>query len=245
MLREIYEKVGRTDKFAACVEFLEANLFTQWDDTCDGVWEANELNCFCRGWSEITWDNGATKVVLIGNGYVLKKSIDLIAIDDDNMIESKVDFCALEYQIYQLAREAGVEQFFAEQIRVGENVYMQEEYDETFSEWQKNSVLDNILLQYIEDGNGMRWAEMHAKAYGLELLLDKLESSRAFAFFVSMYDLEDLLKLQRFLEEFDINDLHGGNIAWYGDRLRFIDYGGYHSDTSLLVSNAMACRLKG
>jgi hypothetical protein len=62
-------------------------------------------------------------------------------------------------------------------------------------------------------------------------------NDKIFAIYVSMYTFEELYCLQKFLEEYDINDLHSSNIGWFGNELKFIDFSGYGTATASIVSS--------
>ena len=47
--------------------------------------------------------------------------------------------------------------------------------------------------------------------------------------FAETYGYEEFLRLNDFLEWYDINDLHSGNIGYINGKLVFIDYAGYYA----------------
>lgn len=49
------------------------------------------------------------------------------------------------------------------------------------------------------------------------------------AYFVEKYGYEKFMEIAEFLEWNDVNDLHCGNVGIIGEKIVFIDYGGYYS----------------
>ena len=57
-----------------------------------------------------------------------------------------------------------------------------------------------------------------------------IERNEKIAFrFIDDYGAQIYIKLSNFLNEWHINDLHGGNVGLIGDRIVLIDYAGYHT----------------
>lgn len=156
----------------------------------------------------------------------------------------KVDECRVEYLVYRAAVAAGLGHFFAEMIKIDTGVYMQEKYDTSISRlddaslYVSETLIDRCRDEYYDHSLYFEYdsVEELAEEYGLSSFLDHLKSnSTTFLMFLSRYGVTELHRLQAFLDEYDINDLHASNIGMFGDDIKFIDYCGYCSSTSSAV----------
>lgn len=181
---------------------------------------------------EYNWATGASKICIIVNNIVFKTSFSGYAYDYDyeesDYYEEPIfenwdrDYCLMEYQLYQLACKWGVEKFFAETVKVMPYVYAQPRCDEIFGEPSKNFHLK-------DNTNTDDWM-LIIHELGLDSLKLKLGSPN-FRYFAAVYPIDELLKLQNFLDFYEINDLHGHNFGWFDGELKFFDFCGYNSDT--------------
>lgn len=243
MLNEIYEMVKNTDEFLNAVQVFsthnfhvysyDAELYTDEEYYLDRV-----LEC---------WNYGLTKVVAIFDNYVLKTPIMgavyqteygdwELCIPDD-----AIDFCSIEVQIYERAKKVGLDYFFAETIEIDDKIYMQEKIDKTFYVEGECSV--NYKARYIdpehfyetdEDGDCIGLDNLlirtFVKVNGLGFLYDAMSDELMVAY-LAMYSLNELKKLNDFLYEYDICDLHETNVGWLDGELKFIDFSGVCEST--------------
>lgn len=138
--------------------------------------------------------------------------------------EENPNYCNVEARVYQRAVEWGVEDFFAETVRIpNTNVYVQERYEMPVDDCGM-STLTQLL-----------WDE------GVEIIEAYHLGGRNIPTMVASYWFENytsaqLERLSEFLRAFDINDLHSGNIAVFPDgSVKIIDYSGFCSNTSSLA----------
>lgn len=181
---------------------------------------------------EYNWATGASKICIVVNDIVFKTSFSGYAYDYDyeesDYYEEPIfekwdrDYCLMEYQLYQLACKWGVEKFFAETIKVMPYVYAQPRCGEIRGENSKTFHIKDIT----DTDNFISIVD----ELGLESLRKKL-GTLDFRYFVAVYSIDELLKLQSFLDFYEINDLHGHNFGWFGGELKFFDFCGYNSDT--------------
>lgn len=186
------------------------------------------------------WNTGASKVCILTGRYAFKTSFSGYAydynIDESDWYEDPVfeewdkDYCATEYSVYELACAAGLGNFFCETVKLNDKVYVQEECDLIF---------DNCIEEdYLElDRTPFNDFTSTLDRLGLYSLRVKL-GFRVMRFFVYQHSIDELIKLQQFLIDYDINDLHEHNLGWFGDKLKFFDFCGYNSSTSEKIKAA-------
>lgn len=186
--------------------------------------------------ADFDWGCGATKIVACLNDVVFKTAYTGVAICEGSKSNTNFysfnrrdmgnynyspDYCDVEARVYQRAKEWGVEEFFAETVELFDGIYVQERY--------KSSVGHDGLSEYGLTEDDVREIR---EAYGLSSRL----SYRAIAHWFSTCSSQKLERFSEFLEYYDINDLHSGNVAWMRDgSLRLIDYSGFNSSTNDLV----------
>lgn len=157
-----------------------------------------------------------------------------------------INECRVEYLVYRAAVAAGLGHFFAEMIKINSDVYMQEKYDISVSRLENETddfglYISQTLIERFRDKNSKHYLyfnniSRYAEELGLEDFYECLkENDDSFLMFCSRYSRMELLRLQAFLNEYDINDLHSSNIGMFGNDIKFIDYCGYCSNTSSKV----------
>lgn len=181
---------------------------------------------------DYNWATGASKICIIVGDIVFKTSFTGYAYDYDyensdfykeTIYESwDRDYCLMEYQLYKIACDWGIEEFFAETVKVMPYVYAQPFCKEIFSDCPKNS--------YLKDTTPYNTFCSTIDNLDLRSLRVKL-GEEAMRYFAVAYPIDKLLKLQDFLDYYEINDLHGGNCGWFDGKLKFFDFCGYNSDT--------------
>lgn len=217
------------------------------------------MDDFCENHSNFSWANGACKVCLIcednDDSYVLKTAFAGLAYEpeDENgeVIEdedwefssrTEEDDCLVEYLVYKAAVAAHVDQFFAETIELGSGVYMQQKYDMPFCDKSYKELYDDLsselrnLFAFEEEYTPITFYKVKdvAKEVGLTKLAKRLDTTTFIALYAN-YSIRELLELQDFLETYCINDLHSGNIGYFYDELKFVDYCGCGSNTSSII----------
>lgn len=245
-LAEIYERVKDTEDFIETVDFLSGDFYEY--DWGDELWNSDvaRINSFIREHDLLYWDNGASKIVFIYEGYVLKAPItgEVSYTEDEegNEVEcftEQTDYCETEFNIFKLAESEGVAEFFATTIQIDEHVYMQEAYSTDVESCSIICHFNPMIKEYYDTGYLSDWVDFHTETHDLYELKERLRDSMVFALFVSLYSTEQLRALGNFLGKYDINDLHRSNIGWFGGKIKFIDFSGYCSCTSERAARAM------
>lgn len=180
---------------------------------CDDFYDAGlDYNC------------GAYKIAVIFDDYVLKKAYTGTAhmTDDGSMRyedDEPEDSCETEVLLYRIAEKRGLERFFAKSEDIGNGIVKQERAEE--------------FVKDREDINSNQRSEVMAfvKQYGL-CSLYAASNSEVFYWLMQEYSGKELLKLQDFVDEFDIDDLHSYNVGWCNGKLKLIDYSGTNTATA-------------
>lgn len=242
MLNTIYDKVKNDVSFQTAIEALS-------DDYHTFPCESSEIfeESICEDYATdvgAELHNGISKIVFSFGDYVLKTAFTGYAHWDEDKEEYYTandidcDYCEIEYKIYKKAIEANVSDFFAEIIQVSPSVYMQEQYLRSFEDRNySNKIIDfeNAMREKYRDTKGYaNWTVALAKDMDCEKLFMKI-GSQNFMAFAAYYSKEKLHLLGEFLNYYELNDFHSGNIGWFIDKgiitLKFIDYSGYGTST--------------
>jgi hypothetical protein len=198
--------------------------------------------------SSFDGNNYALKTAYVGAAYV-----DYDPDKEDNPEDDEdwkfseykhADECRVEYLVYRAAVAAGLGHFFAEMIKIDIGIYMQEKYDTSIcrleDEDMKLYISETLLTSELCECYRSDWilweraaVEDLVKRVGLESLFSHLKKNcSSFMIFYTRYSIVELRRLQIFLDEYDINDLHSSNIGVFGSDIKFIDYCGFGSSTS-------------
>lgn len=181
------------------------------------------------------WMTGCSKICIIGDKFVFKTSFSGYAYDynydeaeyyDEPIFEKwNIDYCLIEYLLYQRAVQEGVDMFFAWTDRLNDKVYIQEKMNSSFADCNDNG------CPYPKDESFSlhKFSDFLSQLGLFELRLQL--GTQAMRYLVLQYKIDDLLKLQDFIIKYDINDLHENNFGWFGDKLKFFDFCGYKSNT--------------
>lgn len=240
MLADVLERVQETEEFQEAVDCLSNEYYfyggnDYYEDGDTSVFNPEALNRFIAHYSGM-WENGASKVCLCFPDYVLKTSFVAEVVHNDYNNETKeweqefrsledVDYCEVEYKVYQAAKKKGLEKFFAETMRIEDSpVYIQEAYEESLDDSWDSSISEEIRARVVN-------IQSDDPLYQLSLRV----SEETLMVLINQNSEEDLIALGGFLDRFDINDLHEGNSGWFHGRLKFIDFCGYGSITSEVV----------
>ena len=167
---------------------------------------------------------GAYKIAVIFDNYVLKKAYTGTAYmtDDGSMRyedDEPGDGCETEVLLYRIAEKRGLEKFFAKSEDIGNGIVKQERAEELVKD--RRDLNDNQKSEVIA----------FVSQYGL-CNLYSASNSKVLYWFMQEYSGEELFKLQHFVDEFDIDDLHSYNVGWCNGKLKLIDYSGTNTTTA-------------
>lgn len=239
--------ISYSESFKDALDVLTYNSFHIYDHT-DELFETEILDNF-----DFDWHEGASKVVICINGYVLKKSYDGICWDgdkdegEDDIVYDDVpfpDYARTEYLVYQAAKEYGIQHLFAETIQINDRVYAQERIDFSADEYENDKIEDNIYNDAYFDGDAFppyvpggfnRLSEM-CKVNKLGDFSGRIRPA-ALGYFMGALSPEEMRALSRFLKDYDINDIHTGNIGWIDGQLKIFDFCGFKSNTEKIIEN--------
>lgn len=206
--------------------------------------EADKLDELVYTYRSLDWGCGATKVAVMFKNFVLKsnysQSVEWDEGDYDEENETYVnskfsnpydwedcDYCWIESRVYEKAVEAGVADFFAPTIPIGNTgVYIQPRADREVARTDWDKFLNGTGRSRYE----MRFGSDAFEKLRKELRLD-IVSRSIFSYWLDNMSYVQLEKLGQFLHKYCINDLHNGNIGWFGDKILLFDYSGFHSGT--------------
>lgn len=187
---------------------------------------------------DFEWYTGASKVCIVRGNYAFKTSFSGYAFDydmdssdwyDETRFEKwDIDYCAMEYELYQRACVAGLGKFFCKMFKLNDKVYAQERCEEVFDYFI--SFVDEEDL-YPHDNSSYNDFTSILDCAGLYNLRVKIGVD-AMRYLVYQASLDELCKLQDFFCSYDVNDLHKGNFGWFNGKLKFFDFCGYNSNTN-------------
>lgn len=206
--------------------------------TLNSEGEVDEMDRYQLDNSGLKWCYGASKVVIVLDECVLKTSFSLQEIYEDECddfeYEDLPDFAALEYRLYNRAREEGITKFFCQTSSLGFGVYEQEKIDFSASEYENGGIdidVDEYCDYYgVEPYSGTtHQMKEYIKANGLDGIEEFIKMS-ALPYVLGAWSIPDLRKLYNFCKKYDINDIHNGNIGWVNGELKIFDFCGYHSE---------------
>ena len=174
----------------------------------------------------VGFNYGSTKVCLKYDeleNWVIKLSYDR----SHDIGITVFDYCAREAENYELACEKGLEKFFAPTYKVGEiegiGIYLQQKArvdEDYFVECFEDYVIATYNYDGVEDED--RKQELISDAvYELD---DEQSVEAVFSDIASFYDL---VKLNDFILDREINDLHSANYGLINDNPVIIDFSGY------------------
>lgn len=155
--------------------------------------------------------HGLTKAVI-----VIKETGFVVKIPFSNLRE---DYCKEELSIYCLACDCGVSDVFAR-------------CEEFFSITKDNKTVDFYIMEYVE-ASEKRTSNFIKENYPFisdcyTTEEDNVEEDAVLELLRQLLGKEKYDRVNNFLEEEEINDLHGGNVGWNKDgELVLCDYSGY------------------
>lgn len=200
----------------------------------------------------ISFYSGATRGVISDSDW------DEIVKFDLDSYYAEVSPCAAEATVYEAAVNACLDRCFTRARFIGTYVKTVKAYpvslfegcdDENldltedgfidkvkelgFDEGDMREVTIKVPLYAYEKASNVGWTcnEYEDEEGEIAQSYDSPLTERAeevAASFVHEYGEEVYAELSSFLREWDVNDLHCGNVGWIGDRFVLIDYAGYH-----------------
>jgi len=194
----------------------------------------------------------------VSRGVISDSEWDEVIKFDLDSYYAEVSPCAAETTVYQAAVNARLDRCFTRARFIGtyvktvkaypvslfegcddENLDLTEEdfIDKVkelgFDEGDMREVTIRLPLYAYEKANNVGWTcpeyedEEGEIAHSYDSpLVERAEEVAAS--FVHEYGEELYAELSSFLREWDVNDLHCGNVGWIGKRFVLIDYAGYH-----------------
>lgn len=189
----------------------------------------------CLESSEWSWSSGVCKVCIILNDFVLKKAfigqVTEVDWETGEMFDEPVfdnyanDMCALEYEVYLRAVEENLGNCFAEIVPLDCDIYAQEKIDVSLEDWIDNPDNEDKIPDFI-DGLESIYSDIIFRIGKIALMI-----------MLQTYGEDKVLRLQKFLIKYDINDLHTSNLGFNTDgELKIFDFCGFCSSTSERLS---------
>lgn len=192
--------------------------------TCDLFYKSVVEPFRCHYSKSFEHDKGATKGVLMFEklGFVIK--IPFIGDTDQqfhgaNNSENDWNYCETEYEIFKLAERENIGKCFANI----EKAYIINDHPIYIQEFAyiSDSKTTSCISHTEED-------EDKAKTYCHKAKVD-IHDSFWLGDAIAYYGEKIFQKLMSFIKDNEINDLHGGNIGYIGERPVLIDYSGYNN----------------
>lgn len=199
--------------------------------------------------ADFEWRTGASKVVIVLENCVLKTSYSGTSwyneeTCDYEMTEEFPDYAKMEYQLYQAAKDVGVDYFFAETKEITSVIYEQKKVDFTVSNYLDEEHIPagykfhgvySIQLsppQFVLNCEGLH---NYCRRNGLKDLIGRIKPD-VLGYFLAAYSHDALDDLQQFLVEYDINDIRAGNCGWINGELKIFDFCGFKTETEKILS---------
>lgn len=200
---------------------------TYWDLIDDVRAELGAKECKC-GASKMTFlfkefPDVVVKVSTIG-WRLYEDEDDDGAVHELNPVNGRTDFCGLESDIYQDAADKGLDEFFFDIAEVfsfeGVKFYVEEKFKKEY--WDSKEYLDGDYKKGSKDSKARvkKINDSTSKVIDID--------NNIISTWCEYYDIDILIRLMQFLEEWNINDLHVANVAFdKAGNLRIFDYSGY------------------
>lgn len=207
---------------------------------------------------------GMTKVCFVFDEFVIKTSFDykvMYPFNGDGSVTKKVieleDACETEYLAYRKAVEAGLGDFFFETDYLGCGIYVQERCEESlqdaryfrddsdsttkeYSEYERERAID-ALVESIPEEEAEVEVDEYTTVGDSVRYIDSYLKEDCVTNFLQTYDSDSMVKLARFLFNYDITDIHDANVGFDKvGRLRIFDFSGFCSSTRELVKGVKA-----
>lgn len=223
--------IFKTCKVQELGVFEEDDDCGSWEDFCDGIQVP-------EGWT-FDIEHGASKLVIL----LYKQGEEPVAIkipmdgmwhdkynEDDDWVETvfeqfsgagrifdadeRWDYCATEVDIYECAKAENLEHMFAETRLIGRvnnrPIYVQQFVNETFYDAKEREISEN--------------SKEIAKSINNNYKLP----TEWVALAIDWFGTDNVKRFLDFLQEYEIGDLHGGNVGYIGGRPILIDYSDFY-----------------
>ena len=201
---------------------------------------------------------GMTKVCFVFDEFVIKTSFDYKVMYPfiDGVVTKKVveleDACETEFLAYRKAVEAGLGDFFFETDYLGCGIYVQERCEESlqdaryfrddsdsttkeYSEYERECAID-ALVESIPEEEADEDIDEYTTVGDSVRYIDSYLKEDCVTNFLQTYDSGSMVKLAKFLFNYDITDIHDANVGFDKvGRLRIFDFSGFCSSTRELV----------
>lgn len=203
---------------------------------------------------------GMTKVCFVFDEFVIKTSFDYKVVypSIDGVVTKKVveleDACETEYLAYRKAVEEGLGDFFFETDYLGCGIYVQERCEESlqdaryfrddsdsdfttkeYSEYERECAIDALVESIPEEEADVDIDEYTTVGDSVRYI-DSYLKEDCVTNFLQAYDSGSMVKLAKFLFNYDITDIHDANVGFDKvGRLRIFDFSGFCSSTRELV----------
>ena len=164
----------------------------------------NVSNVCANKLSNFNYSFGSSKIVIYCGGFVIKKVFGELHSDENN--------------IYRRAREKKLNKFFAITLKYSDDIYIQRKIDIALNDFVKKEKDEGRIIKY----GALR--EDYRKM-GLQEMLNRSDCCVLYYLF-KQYSLEEILELQNFIAENDLNDLQFYNAGFYNGNIVFFDYSG-------------------
>lgn len=215
------------------------------EDRDDMHWDYNvprNISMYCGATRGVIADSNWDEVIKFDFGFCY---------DDMNL-------CDIEATIYEAAINARLEKYFVKPRFIGTYVktvraypvVLFEQYDDESFDMSENT-FEYVTKEYGYDEGDMCEVTIRLPLYAYEKATnigctcdeyadEEGEIAQSYdsplteraeevaASFVHEYGEEIYAELSSFLREWNVNDLHCGNVGWIGKRFVLIDYAGYH-----------------
>ena len=206
---------------------------------------------------------GMTKVCFVFDEFVIKTSFDYKVTYpsiDGGVIKKVIDLedaCETEYLAYRKAVEEGLGDFFFETDYLGCGIYVQERCEESlqdarysrdefdsvtkeYSEYERECAIDALVDSIPEEEAEMDVDEYTTVGDSVRYI-DSYLKEDCVTNFLQTYDSDRMVRLARFLFNYDITDIHDANVGFDKvGKLRIFDFSGFCSSTRELVKGAKA-----
>jgi len=206
---------------------------------------------------------GMTKVCFVFDEFVIKTGFDYkvtypsIGGGVTKKVVDLEDACETEYLAYRKAVEEGLDEFFFETDSLGYGIYVQEKCEESLQDARvSRDEFDSITKEYNEyemecaidalvGSISKEEAEVDIDEYTTVgdsvRYIDSYLKEDCVTNFLQTYDSDRMVRLARFLFNYDITDIHDANVGFDKvGKLRIFDFSGFCSSTRELVKGVKA-----
>lgn len=226
MKKKKYQKIVRDiQDYTKRFEAVDKSRGLEWEK--DELYSNGLISCIgkrTRKRSDVWVDtDGAEKnVVVFGKRHPFVIKINKYSANNDNS-------CYDEYQNYLMIKKAGFGDFCAETLMIDDKICVQEKVQVGYKSYLNNEVSETLFeyvykKHYLELNNDFR--EEYPNYNSINLPIKWLKNAIAY------HGAKRVVKFLKFIiGELKINDLHGGNVGYIGERPVVFDLSGYYSYT--------------